>query len=278
MADYTITIGNVTITAVSDGRMEMPVADFFPSVSSEEWEPYRDQLTPEGNIALNVGSFLLRSEGKTVLIDTGLGGADWGLQGAVFGLLLDDMRGKGVGVEDIDEVVITHLHRDHVGWNLVHDEGDVRPTFPNARYRIPKADWDIFTRRDGMAAFEYIREQVTPLKDLGVLDLMEGEQAVTGELTALPAPGHTPGHTCVRISSRGERGVILGDAAHHQAQAQETDWSPRADTDPDVSRATRRELMDRIERDGAVAASGHFPASGFGRLVRLKGRRYWQAL
>ena len=278
MAEHTVTIGNVTVTSLSDGRMEMPVAEFFPSVPSEQWEPYRDQLTPEGNIALNVGSFLLRSEGKTVLVDTGLGGSDWGLKGAMFGLLMDDMRQKGVRPEEIDLVVITHLHRDHVGWNLVRDDDAVRPTFPKARYLVPKADWDIFTRRDGMAAFAYIREQVTPLEGLGVLELTDGEQAVTGEITTLPAPGHTPGHTCVMVSSQGERGVILGDAAHHPAQAQETDWSPRADTDPDVSRVTRRQLMDRIERDRAVTASGHFPAPGFGHLVRLKGRRYWQAL
>ena len=278
MAEHTVTIGNVTVTSLSDGRMEMPVAEFFPSVPLEQWQPYRDELTPDGNIALNVGSFLLRSEGKTVLVDTGLGGSDWGLKGAVFGLLTDDMRQKGVRPEEIDLVVITHLHRDHVGWNLVRDDDAVRPTFPKARYLVPKADWDIFTRRDGMAAFAYIREQVTPLEGLRVLELTDGEQPVTGEITTLPAPGHTPGHTCVMVSSHGERGVILGDAAHHPAQAQETDWSPRADTDPDVSRVTRRQLMDRIERDRAVTASGHFPAPGFGRLVRLKGRRYWQAL
>jgi glyoxylase-like metal-dependent hydrolase (beta-lactamase superfamily II) len=278
MPPHTITIGNVTVTSVSDGRIEFAPSEFFPSVSSAQWEPYRDQLTPEGDIALNVGSFLLRSEGKTVLVDTGLGGSDAGMTGAVFGLLMDDMRDKGVRAGDVDLVVITHLHRDHVGWNLVRDDGVVRPTFPNARYLVPKADWDIFTRRDGMAAFAYIREQVTPLEDLGVLDLMEGEREITGELTALPAPGHTPGHTCLVVSSQGERGVILGDAAHHPAQAHETDWSPRADTDPDVSRVTRRQLLDRIEQDGAVAASGHFPAPGFGRFVRLEGRRYWQAL
>ena len=278
MAANTITIGNVTVTSLSDGRMEFAPSEFFPTIPAEAWGPYRDPLTPEGNIALNVGSFLLRSEGRTVLVDTGLGGSDAGMTGAVFGLLMDDMRDKGVRAEEVDLVVITHLHRDHVGWNLVRDEGAVRPTFPNARYLVPKADWDLFTRRDGMAAFAYIREQVTPLEGLGVLELIDGEQTVTGELTTLPMPGHTPGHTGVLISSQGERGVILGDAAHHPAQVQETDWSPRADTDPDLSRVTRRQLMDRMERDGAVAASGHFPAPGFGRLVRLKGRRYWQTL
>ena len=278
MTRHTIAVGNVTVTSLSDGRLEMPVTEFFPSVPGADWEPYRDELTVEGNIALNVGSFLVRSRAKTILVDTGLGRSDRGFGGAVFGRLLDDLRAVSVGVEDIDLVFVTHLHRDHVGWNLTRGDDCVRPTFPNARYLLPRADWEIYTRRDGMRAFAYIREQVTPLESLGVLDLIEGEHEVTGEVTALPTPGHTPGHTSLLLSSLGERAAILGDAAHHPAQAHETGWSPRADADRKTSEASRRRLMDRIERDGAVAVAGHFPPPGFGRLVRVEGRRYWQAL
>ncbi len=278
MPRHTIAVGNVTVTSLSDGRLEMPVTGFFPSVPRADWDPYRDELTVEGNIALNVGSFLVRSQAKTILVDTGLGGSDRGFEDAVFGGLLDDLRANAVDVEDVDLVFITHLHRDHVGWNLTQDTDRVRPTFPKARYLLPRADWDAYTRRDGLSAFAYIREQVTPLEGLGVLDLIEGEHAVTGEVTSLPTPGHTPGHTSLLISSDGERAAILGDAAHHPAQAQETGWSPRADADPETATASRRGLMDRIERDGAVAVSGHFPAPGFGRLVRVRGRRYWRAL
>ena len=81
-----------------------------------------------------------------------------------------------------------------------------------------------------------------------------------------------------RIVSQGKRGVIVGDAIHHPSQVQETDWSPLPDFDPELSRQTRREFMDAIERDGSIAVSGHFPIPGFGRLLRLKDRRYWEAL
>ena len=278
MHDYLAAVGNVAITSLSDGRLQFPPGDFFPSVPEEAWEPHRDQFAPDGKIVLNIGSFLLRSDGKAILVDTGLGQSSRGLEEAVSGLLQKDMKSKGVRLDEVDMVVMTHLHRDHVGWNLVWDGDVCRPTFPNARYWAPKADWDLFTRRAGMDMFSYIGDQVLPLERLGVLEIFEGEQALTSELTVLPTPGHTPGHTSVLISSQGERGVILGDLAHIPVQVQETDWSPRADTNPDLSRVTRREMMERMEIDGSLVVSGHFRAPGYGRLIRLEGRRYWRGL
>ena len=276
MPEHKVTVGNVEILSLSDGRLEFHVADFFPSVPTEAWAPYRDQLTPEGRIVMNVGSFLLRSEGQTVLVDTGLGDSARGFRDVVYGLLLRAMKAKGVQLEDVDLVMITHLHRDHVGWNLLWNGDACRPTFPKAAYWVPRADWEFYTR--GPRVFSYVKEQVAPLDTLGLLNLMEGERAMTGQITALPTPGHTPGHTSVLVLSQGEGAVILGDAAHVPAQVQETDWSPRADADPLRSSVTRRTLMERIEREGLLAISGHFPAPGFGRVLRLRGRRHWKAL
>ena len=143
------------------------------------------------------------------------------------GLLLKDMADNGVRPDEVDMVVVTHLHRDHVGWNLVWDDDVFRPTFRNARYWIPRADWDTFAPRARTRALSYIRDQVLPLEGLGILELMDGEQPLTSELTALPTPGHTPGHTSVLIASDGEWGVVFGDAAHVPAQAQETHWKPQ---------------------------------------------------
>ena len=97
-------------------------------------------------------------------------------------------------------------------------------------------------------------------------------------MTALPTPGHTPGHMSILLTSQGERALILGDAAHNPAQLQETDWVSRADMDPAVTRQTRRALVERLEREQIVVAAGHFPAPGFGKVLRLQGRRYWQVL
>ena len=105
-----------------------------------------------------------------------------------------------------------------------------------------------------------------------------GSGEVFPGVTALPAHGHTPGHTSVLVSSAGKSAVILGDAAHVPVQAHHTDWSPRADTNPELSRQNRAELFDRMEKDHSLVVSGHFPVPGFGRLVRVQGRRYWRAL
>ena len=278
MPDHSFRFGDAEIISVSDGHIHFAPSDFFPSVESSEWDAYADQLTSDGQIRMNVGSFVIRVGDDVALVDTGLGEGDHPFDNSEWGLLAADMGSKGIAPDEITAVVITHLHRDHVGWNMVEENGVRTPFFPNARYHVPKADWDVFTRRAGMSMFAYIAEQVTPLMELGALEFIEGEQPIGDHLTALPTPGHTPGHTSVLVSSAAESAVILGDAAHVPVQAHHTDWSPRADTNPELSRQNRAELFDRMEKEHSLVVSGHFPVPGFGRLVRVQGRRYWRAL
>ena len=278
MPGYSVTVGDAEIISVSDGHIHFAPSDFFPSVESSEWDAYADLLTYDGLIRMNVGSFVIRVGDDVALVDTGLGEGDHPFDNSEWGLLAADLAAKGISLDEINKVLITHLHRDHVGWNMVEQDGVPTPFFPNARYYIPKADWDVFTRRAGMRMFAYIAEQVTPLMELGLIEFVEGEQPIGDHLTALPTPGHTPGHTSVLVSSAGESAVVLGDAAHVPVQAHHTDWSPRADTDPELSRQNRADLFDRMEKDHSLVVSGHFPVPGFGRLVRIEGRRYWQAL
>jgi len=119
---------------------------------------------------------------------------------------------------------------------------------------------------------------VWPLADLGLVEFMDGEHSITRTLTAMPTPGHTPGHMSILVTSRGERALVLGDAAHNPVQIQEPDWVSRADMDPELTRQTRRKLVERLEREQILVAAGHFQAPGFGRIVRLDGRRYWRGL
>ncbi len=278
MNEFKTTIGDVEITSLSDGYIRFLPGDFFPSVPTEAWAPYRDALTSGGKLELNVGSFLLRSEGKALLVDTGIGGDSSGFEDAHSGLLLQQLADSSVRRDEIDVVMMTHLHVDHVGWNMARDGDSYAPAFPNARYCVAGADWSIFARMARMNSAPHVKAQVMPLEELGVLEIFEGELPLTGEVTTLPTPGHTPGHTSVLISSKGETGVIAGDATHVPLQAHETDWSPRADRDPKLSTESRRALMERMERENGLLIAGHYPAPGFGRLARLEGRRYWQAL
>ncbi len=287
MPSHKTRVGNVEITALSDGRIRFAPSDFFPSVAAEAWQPYHADLTPEGEMIMNLGCFVIRSGGKTILIDTGLGSDPGGLETLEMGALLADMERKGIDRQSVDIVAITHLHIDHVGWNFLYEETDggdgtqtaaePTPTFPNARYWVNDADWRVFTR-GALRRRTYMGAQVIPLQEQGILELFDGERPLTPEVSTLPTPGHTPGHTSFLVVSQGERAVVTGDAIHVRAQAQETHWSPRADSKPDISAQTRHALLARIERENAMLISGHFPAPGFGTLARIQDRRYWQAM
>ena len=107
---------------------------------------------------------------------------------------------------------------------------------------------------------------------------MEPDQQLTSEISTLATPGHTPGHMSLMISSQGENGLVLGDVLHNTAQIENTDWVSRADIDPAQTRITRRNLMDRLEREGIPVAAVHLARPGFGKIVRENGRRFWQAV
>ena len=261
MASHIIRVGNVEIMSLSDGALEFDLCNFFPTIPQEHWHQYAWHLTAEQHVRFNLGSFLVRTEGRTVLVDT-MGPKPADMPEAPWGILMDEFTANGVRPEDIDMVVMTHLHRDHVGWNLRSQDGK----YPNVPER------PLLDERQGLGGLPPARGAAGPLPqcplvclalaELGLVEFMQGEQILTRELTALPTPGHTPGHMSILITSQGERALILGDVAHNPAQVHETDWVSRADMDPEVTKSTRRALMERLEHEGTVVAAGHFPPQG----------------
>ena len=279
MANHIVRVGNVEIMALTDGMLEFDLCNFFPTIPEERWEPHQAALTEEHKVRFNLGSYLIRAGGRTILVDTGLGPRPADTPDVPWGELLRDFQANGVRPDEVDMVVMTHLHRDHVGWNLLPQDGRWVPTFPNARYWMSDKDWEACHQPDLQPTrFPNAPTCVWPLAELGLVELMHGEHAITGELTAVPTPGHTPGHVSILVTSQGERALVLGDAAHSPVQVQEPDWVSRADMDPEVTRRTRRALMERLEREKILVAAGHFQAPGFGRIVRLEGRRYWRGI
>ena len=289
MADK-VTVGNVEITAVID--MVPPPRDpsvMFPDVAAGDWAGYQDVLEG-GQLQLYFGCFVVRSQGTTILVDTGLGPGPHPDRGNVKGELFDKLRdvlipedrrnNTNVGPSDeVNVVVHTHLHGDHVGWNLRYSGGMPAPYFRRARYLVPRLDWDHFNKPDVLAAHPYIKTQVLPLQRLRKMELIEGEHNITDEVSTLPTPGHTPGHQAILITSQGEKAIIAGDVLHSKVQVQEPGWCAEVDLNKDQSRQSREALLDRAEREGYVVAAGHFhPNDHIGKVVRLEGRRYWQAL
>ena len=284
MPHSTLTVGNVEITVLHDAEVALPFRRTFPDVPLEAWKPYieryPDAYSSGDSLRVHFECYLVRSQGRTLLVDTGLGNATSNpnvvasIGGGSDGVLLSELEAAGFQAEDIDTVFLTHLHPDHVGWNLTNDE----PTFPNARYLVPKSDWDYWTQPDVLANAAHVQDQVLPLDKLNILDLMEDDYKITDDLTTVATPGHTPGHVSIVIVSNGERGFILGDVAHSPAQAHRTDWNPGFDIDGETSQKTRHAMLDQLETEGIFVASGHFPAPGFGKFVRDAGRRIWEGV
>ena len=277
MPSNKLTIGDVEITSLSDGLLEFDLCNFFPEIPEEDWKGQEAHLNTNHGVSFNLACFLIKSEGHTIAVDTGLGPKP--TPETPWGELLNDMKAHGISPENVDMVVMTHAHRDHIGWNLLSKDGKYTPTFPNAQYYVSAKDWEACHDPALIEdRFPNAPECVWPLEDLGVLNLMENGHGITSEITTLATPGHTPGHMSLLISSQGENGLVLGDVLHNTAQIENVDWVSRADIDPTQTRITRREMMDRLERDGIPVAAVHLASPGFGKIVRENGRRFWQVL
>jgi glyoxylase-like metal-dependent hydrolase (beta-lactamase superfamily II) len=269
-------VGNATLVALQDTWTTVPVSAFFSAVEEGEWEPYLELLDAERSFTLNFGAWLVRSEGRTILLDTGIGVRGGG-RFPEPPALPEVLSATGVAPEDVDTVVLSHLHFDHTGWNTVDgDDGSPVPLFPNARHVVQQAEWEYWTASEELRTAANYDATLAPIEAAGLLDLVEGEQDVTSEVVAIPTPGHTPGHVSMVVASGGERAYLIADAAHHRVQVSEPTWSPSADVDTEQASRTRAELFERIEREGALVASGHFDFPGFGTVERVDGSLIFQ--
>ena len=275
---HRINVGNAELISLQDSWAVVPPTGFFTTTQASDWDAYGDLLDDDGNIILNLGSWLIISQGRTILVDSGIGGRPVEILPLKTAPALPEvMREAGVPPDQVDVVAFTHLHFDHTGWNTTDVDGKPQPLFPNARHIVQQAEWDFWIGSDELKQGANYDNVLAPVLDAGLIDFVEGEGALTGEVTTIPTPGHTPGHVSFAVNSGGESAYVLGDAAHHMVQLTETDWCPSADVDPTTSTASRRALFDRIEQENALIASGHFKFPGLGRAARANGKRIFAA-
>ncbi len=277
-------IGDIEIVAVTDGEAAPIHPGWpFPNVTSTAWQDAQFALDHNGRHRSNFGVFVIRSRDSTVLVDTGLGPGSWEVQApdADAGHLLDNLAAAGINRDSIECVVHTHLHYDHVGWNVQDAEnGSPEPMFPRARYLAPSADWEHWQANSDPANEHHLKafgDNVVPLKELGVLELVSGEVSVAPGVRTLPTPGHTPGHQSIFVESGSERGIVTGDVFHSSAQFTHPQWSHRADIYRVLARKSRRQLLERM-LPGVTVASGHLAhGSNLGVVANVQGRRMWRA-
>lgn len=260
-----VIVGNVEVIALVD-MVQGYSADRVYAETADRLGEFAD-LLEDGKVVLNFASFLLRADGRTILVDAGNGPE-------AEGKLLEEITAAGVRPDEVDAVLFTHLHGDHTGWNLDRDTG--RPRFEKARYLVPRGDWDHY-RAQTPPPNSFTRD-VAPLERLGALELIDGEYEVSPSLVTLHTPGHTPGHMAVAITSEGQQAYVIGDAFLTPVDVAEPDWVTTWDWSAGPVRETRRMLLSRIEGANALVAASHLPVPGLGHFVRSEGRRTWRTI
>lgn len=197
---------------------------------------------------------------------------------------LERLAAAGVAPEDVDIVVCTHVHVDHVGWNTVLADREWVPTFPNAKYLFSKPDFDFWNPINGhqrLGAFvnqNMFEDSVAPVANAGQAELWEGDTyQIDSNLTLVSAPGHTPGLAILRAESEGERGVFVGDLLHSPAQLHHPDWNSCFCEDPTQSVKSRRSVLSWTADNRALLIPAHLAGDHVveiernGGAFRLKG-------
>ena len=281
--NHTLQVGDVTITALTDGSITFDQRILFPDVPLEAWEQFHDRF-PEyfsgQHFRNNLGSFVFSSGGHNVIADTGYGPHGKMLGAPAPGELMRDMERRGISPDDIHTVFMTHLHGDHVGWNMREDRDAAKPSFTNARYRVHEHDWNHFSDEAILSGprGEAMNRSVLPIQRAGLLDLMDGTTRLAPGVEAFHTPGHTPGHMSLLVSSRNQRALLIGDIAGSPMQLTETEWCYTPDWDAEMGREARRNIIEKAIEEDATVIGSHLSYPGWGRIITWEGRRYWKAL
>jgi glyoxylase-like metal-dependent hydrolase (beta-lactamase superfamily II) len=282
----TWSIGEVSVTRVEEqlGFASFPPDQYLDGFERAVLERHLAWLVPDhyspahNRLVSSVHSWLIRTPRHTILLDCCAGNHKKRPGFARFHQLetpyLARLRAAGAAPEDIDIVLCTHLHSDHVGWNTMLRDGRWVPTFPNARYLFSRTENEIGDpRRNAKAAADPQRcnayhDSVLPVIEAGQATLLDGEHAIDDAMLIEPAPGHTPGHIVLKLTDRGERALFCGDAIHHPLQVYMPQWNSRFCELPSEARATRRRLLEHCAEEGALLFPIHFGAPHVAAIAR----------
>ncbi|WP_120501526.1 MBL fold metallo-hydrolase [Roseovarius sp. EL26] len=277
-------VGNVEVWRILEinGPFK-PAEELFPTAGPELHAVLNahapDQLCPDsGKLIIPIQGFLLKTSSHIILVDACVGNdkinhgtADWNKRSDT--RFMAALTAAGVTPDDIDYVLCTHLHADHVGWNTRLVDGRWVPTFPNAKYLLPDADNDHYAANPN----DTYQESVLPVIAAGQAELVTADHKLGDYVTLIPTPGHTPGHVSVLIKDGASEALITGDAIHTTAQCHRPDWHFRYDMDPELAVVSRRALLENVSEKGCKILGTHFTLPSTGR-VRANGDTFkWEA-
>lgn len=278
-------IGRVDIRSVLEAAdVPVPLPELLPTLDPAAVDAEAAWLLPRfarrsrsgrWQGLLTFQSYVVRTAHHNILVDACVGN-DKNRNGAVgFHMLqtpwLENLRATGLGVDDIDFVMCTHMHADHIGWNTRLDNGRWVPTFPRARYLFARTEYEhrqANWERHGTTTEYAYEDSVLPVIASGQAVVVESDHVVDDQLRIESAAGHTPGNVVLRIRDGGDQAVLSGDVIHHPLQVKYPEWSSAYCEDPLASAACRRRFVEQHADTGTLILPAHFPAPTAGRIRR----------
>ncbi len=270
-------IGEVTVTKLVELETVGGATWIIPDASNDAVKDIRwlepEFMNADGDLKFSVHALLVQTPERRIVVDTCVGNEkermpyrDWHQLQTGF---LDDLAAAGWAPDTVDNVLCTHLHVDHVGWNTMLVDGKWVPTFPRARYLVARDEYSYW--RD-QTEQEFSRtvfaDSVAPVFEAGLVDLVDTDHRLCDEVDLVPTLGHTPGHVSVRIRSGGEQALITGDFVHHPCQLARPQWGSSADSDPAAADATRHRVLEELAGTPTLFIGTHFAGVTAGRVVR----------
>ncbi len=254
---------------------------FLPDATADVIEANADWLFPRflepvtNKIILTIQSYIIKTPRHTILVDSCVGNDKPRPQRPMWDMMdgpyLADLAAAGVQPEEVDFVLCTHLHVDHVGWNTRLVDGRWAPTFPNAKYIFAKTEYDFWeTRhRDGVEGPvpNVYADSILPVMEAKQAVLVGSDHQIDDGMWFEPAPGHTPGNVVLNLESGGNKAVLTGDVMHHPLQLVRPEWSSRACEDHAMSVKTRRALIERYCDTDTLIAPAHFASPTVGYII-----------
>jgi glyoxylase-like metal-dependent hydrolase (beta-lactamase superfamily II) len=285
---YDFKVGAFECMAISDGYLTYasptfppPATFLFVNAQKELLEQalHQHNIQPEHWLEWKSSyiCLLINTGEHRVLVDTGAGGL-----APTTGRLIQNLQAARITPEDIDMVILTHCHPDHIGGNIL-EEG--KPAFPNARFAIWQDEWDFWTSDEAEEKLdEHVREvllgavqkNLPPIQDR--LELIECEREILPGIQAIAAPGHTPGQMALAISSRGEELLYISDTVLHPIHLEHPEWCAAVDFAPHQVSATRHRIFNRAAAEKALVLAFHFPFPGLGYITQKREGWEWQPI